>query len=66
VFSEAGMMDGRMADLPESASPTDAQMALLASVEEWTGRRYRATWTSGKPGSWSAELQPLDDEPAGQ
>jgi hypothetical protein len=64
VYNEAGIIDGRMADLPEQCSPEDAQAALVADVEDWTGLKYCVTWSSDKPGWWTADLQRLDGQRA--
>jgi len=50
--------DGRPAG---AALPEDAQAALVADVENWTGLKYCVTWSSDKPGWWTADLQRLDE-----
>jgi hypothetical protein len=56
VYSEAGIMDGYLPGLAASATPDEAQAALVAKVEADTGLTYTVSWKRDKPRWWSADL----------
>jgi hypothetical protein len=60
VYSDVGVVDGVLDDLPERAALEHAQAALLAHVTHSTGHRYTAAWQSHDPHLWTADISPLD------
>lgn len=56
IYNLDGVVDGGLPDTDSRTPPEDAQVRLVAQVEEWTGKKYDAMWTSDKPNWWRADL----------
>jgi hypothetical protein len=55
VHNEAGILDGRLSEVTTS-DPMIAKAHMMGLLHSTSRYLYEATWTSDKPGWWSAEL----------